>query len=318
VIVAVVVTYNRLGKLKRCLAALAAQTVPVDVAVVIDNASTDGTAAYLRAPRDDGLRLKVIRSTRNVGGAGGFAKGMEVAYRAGADWLWLMDDDTIPQPNALDELLAADARLGGRAGFLASVPVWTDGRPHPMNAPGALFRNRREQALCYRCLPLGCLPVRNATFVSILFRRGYLRRHGLPVAEFFIWSDDVEYTLRGAGRELQVVVPASRVLHDTAALHTHRDAPPRRFYFHVRNSLWQVRINRTLNRRQKFVFALGHLLAVLPYLRRRLASPSALFEALRWIGGGIIHAVAGGRRIAALARAARGRFRQPPGGAFPR
>jgi len=115
-----------------------------------------------------------------------------------------------------------------------------------------------------------------------------------------------------------VVVPASRVLHDTAALHTHRDAPPRRFYFHVRNSLWQVRINRTLNRRQKFVFALGHLFAIWPYLRRRLTSPGELSEALRWIGGGVLHAVAGGRRIAALARAARGRFRQPPGGAFPR
>jgi len=236
---AIVVTYNRRALLGECLAALAAQTRPPDVVLVVDNASTDGTAAMVRREHPD---VELLALPENEGGAGGFHEGMRRAHEGGAEWLWLMDDDTIARPGALAELLAAGDRLrdeGEPATLLASRVVWRDGRVHPMNFPSP-ERTRMERVV--HGAEHGLMPMRFATFVSLLVHRGAIDRHGLPLKHFFIWSDDVEYTSRvvlaGEGAYL---VPTSMVLHDTATAHTWRSAPPERFYFHVRNTLYMIR-----------------------------------------------------------------------------
>ncbi len=106
---AVVVTHNRKEKLRDCLAALAGQQRPPDHILVVDNASTDGTSTML--DREYG-GVEVLRLAKNEGGAGGFHEGMKRAHMAGAEWLWLMDDDTIPDADALEQLLAASTRIG--------------------------------------------------------------------------------------------------------------------------------------------------------------------------------------------------------------
>ena len=70
-VTAIVVTYNRLPLLKQCLAALRAQTVQGFTVLLVDNASTDGTADYIKTLAMPGL---VCRNPgENLGGAGGFA-----------------------------------------------------------------------------------------------------------------------------------------------------------------------------------------------------------------------------------------------------
>ena len=136
---AVIVTYNRSEMLRRCLAALGEQTRPPDRILVVDNASTDGTASMLEREHPT---VEVLRLTVNEGGAGGFHEGIRRAYESGMEWLWLMDDDTIPTPSALEELLAAAERLDGTApALLASRVIWRDGSLHPMNSP--IFERRR-------------------------------------------------------------------------------------------------------------------------------------------------------------------------------
>ena len=160
---------------------------------------------------------------------------MKRAHAGGAEWLWLMDDDTVPDPTALGELLAAAGRLDAPPAFLASRAVWRDGRVHPMNA---LWPDRTRAALAVEGAERRVMPVRSATFVSLLVHRGAVDRHGLPRKEFFVWSDDIEYTSRivlaGEGGYL---VPTSRVLHDTPDPHTAATAEPERFYLHVRNTV---------------------------------------------------------------------------------
>ena len=99
-VAAVVVTYNRLPLLRQCLAALAAQTAQDLTIFLVDNASTDGTAESVA---EMALPNLVYRNTgKNLGGAGGFAYGVREAALAGYDALWLMDDDTLPTPTALE------------------------------------------------------------------------------------------------------------------------------------------------------------------------------------------------------------------------
>ena len=104
-VTAIVVTYNRLPLLKQCLAALRAQTVQGFTVLLVDNASTDGTADYIKTLAMPGL---VCRNPgKNLGGAGGFAYGIRAAAELGCEAVWIMDDDTLPEPDALAALLAA-------------------------------------------------------------------------------------------------------------------------------------------------------------------------------------------------------------------
>jgi rhamnopyranosyl-N-acetylglucosaminyl-diphospho-decaprenol beta-1,3/1,4-galactofuranosyltransferase len=101
-VAAVVVTFNRKVLLCECLDALLAQNVAVDRIVLINNASSDGTEDYLREKGYLGNELiDYVRMPINGGGAGGFHEGVKRAYEAGFAWLWLMDDDVEPLPDAL-------------------------------------------------------------------------------------------------------------------------------------------------------------------------------------------------------------------------
>lgn len=222
--------------LRRCLAALAAQTRAPERVLVVDNASSDGTVAMLER---DNPEVELLALPTNEGGAGGFHEGMKLAHAGGADWLWLMDDDTIPRTDALAELLNAAERAPRAPTLLTSKVVWRDGRIHPMNFPFP-ERSRVERAI--DGAERGLMPLRFATFVSLLVHRGAVDRHGLPHKHFFIWADDVEYTSRVLlGGELGYLVPTSVALHDTETPHSPLSAPPERFYFHVRNTLYMVR-----------------------------------------------------------------------------
>lgn len=101
---AVVVTYNRLNKLKNCIAAIKAQSVAVRFIHVVDNNSSDGTKEWLL---ENAERLNIIPHILdyNGGGAGGFNVGIRAAYSAGADWTWVMDDDVYPKPDCLKALV---------------------------------------------------------------------------------------------------------------------------------------------------------------------------------------------------------------------
>src|SRR3954447_9091811 len=109
---AIVVTYNRVELLRECLTALERQSRPVDRILVIDNDSGDGTPDIVRTEHPV---AELVELGENRGGAGGFHEGTRRAYDEGFDWLWLMDDDTIPTETALAELLAAPVKLDGLA-----------------------------------------------------------------------------------------------------------------------------------------------------------------------------------------------------------
>lgn len=235
---AIVVTHNRKQALQECLAALAVQTRAPDRILVVDNASSDGTREMLERDHPD---VDLVVLPENAGSSGGFHEGMKRAHSDGAEWLWLMDDDTEPRPDALAELLAASERLDGEVppALLASKVVWRDGLVHPMNATWP-ERSRVERVI--DGAQRGLVPVRFATWVSLLVHRGAVDRHGLPLKQFFIWSDDVEYTSRVLlGGDLAYLVPTSVALHRTASAHTHMSAAPERFYYHVRNTLFMAR-----------------------------------------------------------------------------
>jgi rhamnopyranosyl-N-acetylglucosaminyl-diphospho-decaprenol beta-1,3/1,4-galactofuranosyltransferase len=233
---AVVVTRNRKELLRRCLRAIDDQAPPVDHVVVVDNASDDDTPSMVQA---EFAHVTLLELHENLGGAGGFGRGMAWAHQHGYDWLWLMDDDTVAEQDALRALLAGAARApGGTPLLVASSVLWKDGRQHPMNLGLPRWRWRSELV---RGASHGLLLMRYATFVSIAVRREAIDRFGLPLAHYFVRADDVEYTARVLKRELGFLVPESRVYHWTEKPHGPDSGGGDRFYYLVRNSLLLLR-----------------------------------------------------------------------------
>ncbi len=211
-VAAVVVTFNRLEKLKTVIASIEAQTHKPEWLVIVDNASTDGTKEYL-ASLETSIELVSVRLETNTGGAGGFSTGMERGYELGADHVWIMDDDCYPTPEALEKLVRgfdeAIDELGGDVPFSCSVVHFVDGSICEMN-------NALPTWDWARLLVKGQqnVMVRAASFVSVLIPRLSIERYGLPYSEYFIWFDDQEYTLRLTNVCPGVQVMDSVVVHD--------------------------------------------------------------------------------------------------------
>ncbi len=256
-VVAVVVTWNRRELLGEALAALRDQRHPLAGIVVVDNASTDGTDQVLAGETG----LDVVRLEQNTGGAGGFAVGIEQALTHQPDLVWLLDDDTIPTPDAAAELVRvwqeyADAS-GEPPAVLASKVVWTDDRDHPMNTPrrkpGA---GRIEVAAAQR---VGAVPIRSASFVSIMCDARVVRARGLPLADYFLWNDDFEYSTRLIRDRVGLYCPSSVVVHKTKVFGSTDADPGERFFYEVRNKVWLFTRSRGLRPSEKAVYGASSL-----------------------------------------------------------
>jgi GT2 family glycosyltransferase len=275
---AIVVTHNRQGLLRECLSGLREQTRPPERVLVVDNASTDGTPEMLAREFGD---VEVLTLPVNEGSAGGFHEGMKRAHASGAQWLWLMDDDTVCTPEALAELLAAPARLDPSQppSLLLSKTLWRDGRMHPMNTP---WPARKRPESMVDGAERGLMPLGSATWISLLIDRGVIDRHGLPLKHFFIWSDDIDYTGRVLAAEPGYLVPTSVVVHKTEAPHTAMTAAPDRFYYHVRNTIFIIR-GQGRAPRDRVVFTWLLVSSTVEYLagNRSLGGVRAVLRGLR-------------------------------------
>ena len=208
-----VVTYNRAALLTDCVRALLGQTQPVDRVIIIDNASTDGTPEHLRAAGLlDDPRVAYERQEHNVGGAGGFARAVELARGDGADWLWLMDDDAEPRSDALERLLNSRWAKDPGTVALAQTVVNPDGSIQ-LGARGHIRAQIRGLGVAEH---VDGAELDYATFVGILARGDAARAEQLPKAEFFIWCDDFEWCVRLRRHGVIRLVRDSEIVHKDA------------------------------------------------------------------------------------------------------
>ncbi|MGO2658719.1 glycosyltransferase family 2 protein [Mycetocola reblochoni] len=254
-VVAVVVAFNRRDLVTETLESLFAQSRPVDAVIVVDNGSTDGTSELVaeRFPR-----ARLLTLDRNTGGAGGFAVGMERALAVeDADWVWVMDDDTVPTETALEALLRTARVAPEGSDLFASRVVWTDGREHPMNMPRRKpFASRRSIAAAARH---NAYPVRSVSFVSMMVSAAAIRRVGLPVAAYFLWNDDFEFTARVLRRSRGYLAADSLVVHKTKVFGSTDADPGERFWLEVRNKLWLFRFSDAFSLPEKALYLVATL-----------------------------------------------------------
>ena len=222
-VAAVIVTYNRLDKLRVTLER--ALELPFTQIVVVDNASTDGTSEWLDAQKD--VRLRIIHESENCGGAGGFARGFDYTVRCtDAEWLVCFDDDAYPEPDALKAFRALS--LGHSVGAVAAAVYLPTGGISAMNRPGlnpfrsprllwsALFKRTGRFGIPDEAYDAEPREVCYCSFVGLFLRCALVREViGLPRSELFIYGDDSIYTLDIVRRGYTLLfVPSVRFVHD--------------------------------------------------------------------------------------------------------
>jgi GT2 family glycosyltransferase len=232
---AVVVTYNRLGLLKECVAGLRGQTRCPDRILIVNNGSTDGTIEWL-ADQDD---LWVIHQ-ENLGASGGFYRGMKEAASAGCEWIWVMDDDVTPFPDALSRLLQGASEVGGKA---IVVPSRRNTEGECLNAERVVIDYStwlkddgpvRIRDLYGSQSPCNPLQIDGFTFEGPMFPSWVVSAVGLPDPSYFLIGDDTDYAIRCKGKCPVFFVPDACFVRQIAEVAPHEVTI--KDYYMVRNA----------------------------------------------------------------------------------
>jgi GT2 family glycosyltransferase len=212
---ALVVTYNRRELLLQNLSALAAQTHPLASITIIDNGSSDGTQEAIKALQNP--LIDHVRLDPNIGAARGFNYGIEHVFtKRGAPWAWIMDDDVMPAPTALAELVAAYERnFSGPSdvGFLVAQSVDAEGRANNVPTIDTRPRQLGECANWGLYLDQGMISVRTAPLSALLMPRTTYETFGNLNPDFVVWGEDTDLTFRITEQRPGFLVGTSKILH---------------------------------------------------------------------------------------------------------
>ncbi|MDR2895758.1 MAG: glycosyltransferase [Propionibacteriaceae bacterium] len=188
----VIVTYNRPDLLRELLDSIARVEPKPWRVIVVDNASTDGlTPGILEEAAQtlpDGL-LQVHHSPTNTGGSGGFSTGVDLAVKAGAKWIWLMDDDVEVLPGALDKLEPWTERFQ----LIQARRLDVNGQPFYWQARFNEFLGVPMPYSLNNFNGEGYVTINSGTFEGMLIAVDLVMRIGLPDPRFFISWDDAVY-----------------------------------------------------------------------------------------------------------------------------
>jgi len=246
-IAAVTVAYEGERLLGRHLNALLGQTRPLDEIVIVNNGSRDQALQFLQS---NFPMVTVIDLVTNTGIAGGLSAGLSyAALQKRYDWIWTLDQDSVPEADSLERLLEGLTVLGAsghRIGLLAPLCVCSE---VGVSYPGLLWRNGwRLPPPEAKDLPTSFV---DATISSgSLICREAVERAGLPRVDFFMDFVDLEYCLRLRRLGYEIAVVRSSVLDHAlgkprklrilghSAVWT--DHAPWRYYYMARNEVYTI------------------------------------------------------------------------------
>lgn len=195
--------------------------------LVVDNGSTDDSVARIRAAHPE---VPIIETGRNLGFSGGCNVGIRRAVDEGADYVWLLNNDTTVDPQALSAMVAV-AEVDPRVGAVGSVLYYLDS-PKDIQAWGGgrvCFWSGRTR---HHLGPVPSASLHYLTAASILIRRSAMEEVGLlDESTFFMYWEDTDFSfrLRKAGWRL-AIADQSIVLHREHAA-TGKGSPLLDYYF---------------------------------------------------------------------------------------
>ncbi len=231
-VVIVVLTWNNYDDTKACIESLKGITYPNCSIVVVDNHSTDGSAEKLK--QTAGIHL--LQNDANLGFAAGNNVGIEFAMQGKADYILLLNNDTIVDAGFLTALVN-DASEHKSAGVLGSKIYYFNDRRKIWSAGGGISKlTKRTFQYGENKIDHGQFDVtREVGFVSgccMLIKREVVEKIGALDPDYFMYYEDVDFCLRARQAGFSVLfVPDSVIWHKVSAA-TNRAF---RDYYRMRN-----------------------------------------------------------------------------------
>ena len=216
IICALIVTYNRLDKLKTCLESYDKQKRKPDKIIVVDNNSNLETKNFLikwSLAKSEYEKI-ILTLDKNYGGSGGFYYGMKKALEIGFDWLWIADDDAYPDDDALFNL--ENVILSTSYQTICGVVY---------NSNGIDLNHRRILIEKKYSVKETCVEKENYdkktfnidlfSFVGTAISKSVIEECGFPKKEYFIWFDDTEYSYRVRKKFDIICCSNIKIYHDS-------------------------------------------------------------------------------------------------------
>jgi GT2 family glycosyltransferase len=209
--------------------------------IVVDNGSSDGTPD---AVREAFTEVEVLEVGKNLGFTEGNNIGLRFALDRGADYVLLLNNDTIVDPGFLREMLPV-ATVSEEIGFVSPKIYFLD-PPDLLWFAGAKFSTvtgyghvigyRKPDRGQYDDVqtidrPCGC---------AVLVSRRLCREAGLMEDGLFLYADEIEWMLRARKHGFKArYAPKAKVWHKVSAS-VGRESHPDAFYYGVRNTLYAL------------------------------------------------------------------------------
>lgn len=241
----VLVTYNRLEKLKIALESYDKQNVQPKYIIVVNNKSTDSTPEYLESWKKEqkGYEKIVVNLDKNTGGSGGFYQGLKESLNLEADWVWVADDDAYPKENAfeiaqkyVEEHKNSNEEISAICGTVFKSDAKTIDCSHRRKIYTTAFNRIVQPYTKPKDYEQDEFEINGFSYVGTMINKEKLKQTDLTKKDYFIYYDDTEHSYRLSKLGKIVCVPSIQVVHD--APHSEMSEIVKwKLYYLVRNTL---------------------------------------------------------------------------------
>lgn len=256
----VIVTYNRLEKLKNTLECYQRQIKKPKYIIVVNNASTDETAIFLNEWKNMIVDYEkiVISMKQNSGGSGGFYKGMEYAMtRTDADWIWISDDDAYPEEDNFSKIVEFENTHTKLMTSVVAMTAVVEGNN------GIDYRHRRRVRKTFKSIYEDSVSPKEYdneyfeldvfSYVGTLIRKDVLNKAGLPIKDFFIFYDDSEHSIR-IKQYGKIICLTNLIVHHDINVTSSESVVTWKQYYGIRNYLYYLKISYSRKYYYKQIF----------------------------------------------------------------
>lgn len=211
------------GQLNVALPRDQARRIGAPIAKPVDYREYDRAAAEAGGnPDERDATLTLIHTGANLGFAGGNNVGLRYALARGDfDYVWLLNNDTVVEPDALRQLIVRMGQMPA-AGMCGSTLRYYH-MPHRVQAWGGgaynkwLGTTRLLGAFASATEPIDARMVESGlSFVSgasLLVSKRFLQQVGLMEEDYFLYFEEIDWAMRARGRYQLCFAPGSIVYH---------------------------------------------------------------------------------------------------------
>lgn len=281
----VIVNWNLKEDTLACIDSLVAAGASPEQIILVDNGSTDGSVLAFRSRY--GIGLQLVENQENFGFAQGSNQGIQIALDRGAEWILLLNNDTVVAPDFLHTILEA-AKATDSFAILAPLifyhadpdRIWYLG-DHLIS--GTLITANPYRGKVYHHRLPDLLPVDFASGCAMLVNRAVFDRIGLFDPKLVMYGEEVDFCWRARLAGFRIAAATRAKIWHKVSLSADRDKPRTR-YLRIRNQIWFYRkYARGFQRPLMFLFTIlrSVLIGLSDLYKRQATLISPLFKGWR-------------------------------------